>query len=164
MKQKKIQNIKQQKIYRRRRTTLVVALILLVALVVAIYASTNPKTKTANNDSLININGGTIDISKITSEEPNPPVVGAGMIPIKWDENASAWVITTVDDEDWYDYSTGKWANVMLSDGYYKSELERGISEEQLAQNNVGVSIATDPNADIHTRNNIHMDTKTLLQ
>lgn len=45
------------------------------------------------------------------------------MIPIKWD--GTYWVITTKDDVDWYDYSRGKWANVMLSDGKYSSELEQ---------------------------------------
>lgn len=45
------------------------------------------------------------------------------MIPIKW--NGEYWVITTADNSEWYDYSNGKWANVMLSDGIYSSELER---------------------------------------
>ena len=124
-------NLKQQIVYKRRRVALFVALIMLVALLISIYASNTTTTKTVT---------ASIDISKITSTEPNPPAVGAGMIPIKWD--GAYWVITASTDNDWYDYSKGKWANVMLSDGYYKSEIEAGINEEkQLASNNIGAQI-----------------------
>ena len=62
------------------------------------------------------------------TKQVNSPKVAEGMIPIKW--NGSNWVITTSDDEEWYDYidtsvsgktNTSKWANVMLSDGKYSS-------------------------------------------
>ena len=64
------------------------------------------------------------------------PTISAGMIPIKW--NGEQWVITTKEDIDWYDYANGKPAYMMLNDGYYKSELEQGVTEEQLMQNSVG--------------------------
>ncbi len=65
------------------------------------------------------------------------------MIPIKW--NGTNWVITTASDPEWYNYSNGNFATVMLSDGYYKSELQRGITDKQLASNNVGVGLPDDP-------------------
>ncbi len=67
------------------------------------------------------------------------------MIPIKWNESTNLWEITTINDTNWYDYSNGIFANVMLSDGYYKSELQIGITKEQLAENNVGVGVPDDP-------------------
>ena len=46
----------------------------------------------------------------------NTPNIGTGMTPIKW--NGSAWVETTGDDEEWYDYSTKKWANAVVGGGF----------------------------------------------
>lgn len=109
-----VKNLKQQKVYRRRRTALIVVLIALLALIVAIYATNSAVRTTAEVENSVDLNGFKIDISKVISAEPNPPVVGAGMIPIKWDESIKMWVITT--ENDWYDYKQGKWANVMLSD------------------------------------------------
>ena len=56
-------------------------------------------------------------------EEVNAPELSEGMIPVKW--NGSTWVITTPDDENWYDYAdvtekgknTSRWANAMTPDG-----------------------------------------------
>ena len=53
--------------------------------------------------------------------EANEPLLDSNtMIPIK--HNGTNWVVTTADDEDWYNYDTEerKWANVMLTDGKYK--------------------------------------------
>lgn len=60
----------------------------------------------------------------------NSPVLGNGMIPVKND--GVNWVICSTDDKEWFDYTmqtgstenggTSRWANVMLSDGKYKSE------------------------------------------
>ena len=44
-----------------------------------------------------------------------PKYYESQMTPIKW--NGSAWVETTGDDEEWYDYSAKKWANAKTSDG-----------------------------------------------
>lgn len=59
----------------------------------------------------------------------NKPNLEEGMIPIKYKN--SNWVICAEDDPEWYDYKnqasgeygTSKWANVMLSDGTYKTSL-----------------------------------------
>lgn len=85
------------------------------------------------------------------------PNFSAGMIPVKYVNGC--WTITTRDDANWYDYTNGQPAYMMLNDGYYKSELERGIEEKQLANNNIGVGVPDDPNLDIHTRNNIYVGT-----
>ena len=51
----------------------------------------------------------------------NRPELTEGMIPVKYDTTKGKWVITNIDDINWYNYKTGKqWANVMLSDGKYK--------------------------------------------
>lgn len=46
----------------------------------------------------------------------NKPVIVKGMLPVK--NMNGVWIITTVDDEEWYDYSSENkiWANVMLTD------------------------------------------------
>ena len=75
----------------------------------------------------------------LVGTEPNAPKLSAGMIPIKW--NGENFVITTKDDEEWYNTQP---AYMMLNDGYYKSELEREIKEEQLANKNVGGIIYND--------------------
>lgn len=59
-------------------------------------------------------------------KQANKPEITEGMIPIKY--NGTKWVTTTEDDEDWYNYNESgdnyesKWANIMLSDGKYKSD------------------------------------------
>ena len=59
-------------------------------------------------------------------KQANKPELTEGMIPIKY--NGTKWVTTTEDDEDWYNYNESgsnyesKWANIMLSDGKYKSD------------------------------------------
>ncbi len=69
----------------------------------------------------------------LVGTKPNAPKLSAGMIPLKWD--GTTFVITTKDDAEWYNTQP---AYMMLNDGYYKSELERGVTEEQLASSNVG--------------------------
>ena len=46
----------------------------------------------------------------------NTPKLGEGMTPIKW--NGSAWEETTGDDEEWYDYSSKKWANAVVGGSF----------------------------------------------
>lgn len=86
-------------------------------------------------------------------QEPSKivPTLSAGMIPIKW--NGENWEIANKDN--WYNYSNGQPAYIMLNDGYYKSELERGIIENQLASNNVGVTL----NRPVDLRYHLHVDT-----
>jgi prepilin-type N-terminal cleavage/methylation domain-containing protein len=62
-----------------------------------------------------------IDIPTVESYDAvkgvNRPTLVAGMTPIKWD--GANLVDTTVDDTDWYNYTTSdkKWANAKTSDG-----------------------------------------------
>ncbi len=67
---------------------------------------------------------------KVEVNKPN--LAEAGMIPIKYDETKGKWVITNENDEEWYDYSEGtmKWANVMLSDGKYKTSQKENYKED----------------------------------
>ncbi len=81
--------------------------------------------------------------NELISNEPNPPQLSAGMIPVKWD--GANWIITTANDKDWYDYSIGKPAYIMLNDGYYQSELIRDMTNKELAENNVRVGVPDDP-------------------
>lgn len=45
----------------------------------------------------------------------NEPQLLEGMIPVKHD--GTNWIITNIGDSLWYNYSNGRWANVMLRDG-----------------------------------------------
>ena len=49
----------------------------------------------------------------------NSPKLSDGMIPIKY--NGENWVICKETDSDWFNYYNKQWANVMLSDGKYKT-------------------------------------------
>lgn len=109
-------NIKQQKIYKRRRIAFVVILILLAVILFLSIKSNLSLKKIAKGENALNIEGEALDLSGVLNQEPNPPQLGAGMIPVKWNEDKAMWEITTVNDSKWYDYSKGKWANVMLSD------------------------------------------------
>lgn len=51
----------------------------------------------------------------VSLANPNSPALTGNMIPVKW--NGNNWVVTDATDGDWYDYSEGKWANIMLRDG-----------------------------------------------
>lgn len=96
----------------------------------------------AKNEYEVDLNGISISLDNVISKEPNIPVLGAGMIPIKWDEDAGTWTITTTTDDSWYNYSEGKYANIMLSNEYYKSEPCYGINEEeQVYENKIGAQI-----------------------
>ena len=44
-----------------------------------------------------------------------PKYYESKMTPIKW--NGSEWIETTGDDDEWYDYSSKKWANAITEDG-----------------------------------------------
>jgi len=81
----------------------------------------------------------TFNVENIKSEfTVNPPKLSDGMIPIK--HNGTNWVVCSENDEEWYNYvdqaagvdGTSKWANVMLSDGYYKAgQVEVGTTVEE---------------------------------
>lgn len=57
----------------------------------------------------------------------NSPKLKAGMIPVKWD--GSSWIVTDSSDEEWYDYDSKQWANIMLTDGL----AVEGIQDAQTA-------------------------------
>ena len=104
-----------------------ILLVIIIILLLLLIILTNIKNK--QNKLALNENTPTM----LVNSNPNPPKLSAGMIPVKW--NGENWVIVSKNDEEWYNAQP---AYIMLNDGYYKSELERGIKEEQLIQNNVG--------------------------
>ena len=57
----------------------------------------------------------------------NKPVLGEGMIPVKWD--GTSWVVTDTKDEEWFNYQEKRWANIMLTDGL----VVEGISDVSTA-------------------------------
>ena len=65
--------------------------------------------------------GDNSDVNEGYNGEPNAPKLTEGMIPVKYNETIEKWVITNANDEDWYNYNNKQWANVMLSDGKYKT-------------------------------------------
>ena len=65
--------------------------------------------------------GDNSDVNEGYNGEPNAPKLTEGMIPVKYNETIEKWVITNEDDEEWYNYTNKQWANVMLSDGKYKT-------------------------------------------
>ena len=74
-------------------------------------------------------------LKQIFINDVNEPELSEGMIPIKWDDSQSKWVICSENDPEWYKYidqasgvdGTSKWANVMLSDGKYYAQNSIGI-------------------------------------
>lgn len=136
---------------------ILVAIAILFVLFLITRTKIMKKNIVAKSEYEISLNGMSISLDNVISKTPNVPVVGAGMIPIKWNDNANMWEITTSKDSNWYDYSAGKFANVMLSDGYYKSELEVGIDDKlQLMENNIGTQIADTGKL----RNNLYLGTE----
>ena len=67
------------------------------------------------------------------SKEVNSPKITQGMIPVKW--NGTNWQVCSQDDNEWYSYTDKKWANIMLSDGKYKSDtvqVEQVVKDDEL--------------------------------
>lgn len=112
----------------------IIYMILVALLLLLIFAEDIIKLGNKNKVGLLENNSNITILA-----EPNVPESFAGMIPIKW--NGENWVITKTTDNYWYDYKNGKPAYAMLNDGYYKSELERGIEDKRLMENNAGTVI-----------------------
>ncbi len=127
--------------YKKKRIAVITILAIVLLCLIIFVINKNALQKIAQGGYALNIGKESIDISKVISAEPNVPVVGAGMIPIKWNSNTNLWEITTKDDESWYDYSNGFFANVMLSDGVYQSELRYDMTGKKLAEKNIGTQI-----------------------
>ena len=94
------------------------------------------KTEQAQKDEERNLQEITDTINGVEgysrSKKVNSPKVVTGMIPIKWKNNN--WIVCSQDDAEWYNYDDKKeWANVMLSDGTYKSGT---VTEGQVVQEN----------------------------
>lgn len=96
------------------------------------------------------------DSSSNISISVNAPNISEGMIPIKYDSyannGAGSWLICSSDDLNWYNYScaditsttnytNSKWANVMLSDGRYKSN--NGIITDSNTSTKITVNSTT---------------------
>ena len=67
------------------------------------------------------------------NKEVNSPKITQGMIPVKW--NGTNWQVCSQDDNEWYSYKDKKWANIMLSDGKYKSDtvqVEQVVKDDEL--------------------------------
>ena len=64
---------------------------------------------------------GDIDLEYNSEKGVNKPKLTEGMIPVKYNASSEKWVITNENDEEWYDYNNKQWANIMLSDGKYKT-------------------------------------------
>ena len=149
----------------KKKIIMLTALILIiVGIIVLALSKTNeiePMNLIAKAEYTTTIGETEYDITNLVLEQSEIiPTISAGMIPIK--PNGESWVITN--DTDWYDYTNGKPAYIMLNDGYYKSELEREITDNQLMKNNVGVGVPDDLNLDIHTRHNLHVHTTLCIQ
>ena len=124
-------------------------IIIIIGIIFLVLSKTNeiiPMQETAIAEYTTTIGQTEYDITNLVLEPSEViPTISAGMIPIKWD--GEQWVVTMKQDTDWYNYKNGKPAYMMLNDGYYKSELERGIDpERQLASNNVGNDALVVPN------------------
>ena len=84
------------------------------------------------------------EVQQLFINDVNEPELSEGMIPIKWDDSQSKWVICSENDPEWYNYidqasgvdGTSKWANVMLSDGKYYAPNSIGIdtTNKQIAK------------------------------
>ena len=107
-----------RKIINKIKIVIAVSILLLLLLTILLINRNKlfKKKALANNEYNVTIAETEIDISNVITSEPNPPIVGAGMIPIKWNGKDNVWEITSKEDPNWYNYSEGKTANIMLSD------------------------------------------------
>ena len=92
------------------------------------------------------------NIIKVPGEwdgEVNTPMLSQGMIPVRYDEGEKTWVISNLNDPEWYDYvdqksgadGTSYWANVMLSDGKYK--YSENVSSQVVDSSGKEVTVGT---------------------
>ncbi len=112
---------------KNKKAKIIVLIAIIVLLLLLIILSGNIKKSYNKNELAL------YEIS--VTGNPNIPKVVAGMIPVKY-VNGN-WAITTVNDPDWYNYSSGKPAYVMLNDGTYQSELTADMTNKKLASENL---------------------------
>lgn len=124
-----------------KKIILLTILLLIILTIILLILNTNKQIpQTINEQAKAGYTTQVGDqIYDITNAVLNPsdiiPTLSAGMIPVKWD--GTNWVITTADDKDWYDYTNGQPAYIMLNDGTYQSELIRDMTDKKLAEDNV---------------------------
>ena len=120
----------------KRIIMITILILILLAILILVLNTNNQLPETLNEQAQAQyttaIGQQSFDITNAVTENPNPPTISAGMIPIKWD--GEYWVITTQEDMEWYDYSKGKPAYIMLNDGTYQSELIRDMTNKKLAK------------------------------
>ncbi len=131
---------------------LIILILIIIGIVALVFAKSNkitPMQRTATAQYSTTIGETEYNITNAV-QEPSEimPTLSAGMIPIKYENGY--WAITTKDNENWYNYSKGQPAYMMLNDGYYKSEIEREITEGQLASKNVGADASVRPRFNLH--------------
>lgn len=123
----------QKKKQNKNNTIKEIILYILLVVIILLITFSEDIIKLANKNKINLAENSEIEL---IINEPNPPQLSAGMIPVKW--NGTNWIITTKNDKDWYDYKDGKPAYIMLNDGYYQSELIRNMTNKALADENVG--------------------------
>ena len=110
-----------------------------------IYASDVP-----TNGSTFSRANGKIDIEFLTGTSyevglANAPALDEeNMVPVKYDEISSSWVVCSKTDKDWYSYDTNsrKWANVMLRDVLVVESITNAKTES--LENMIGKKVITE--------------------
>lgn len=79
----------------------------------------------------------------------NKPIVVSGMIPVKYSDIYNAWVVTSEDDDEWYDYSAtaNQWANVMLMDEIELEGMTNDSVRESRKESLVGKKVTKEGSA-----------------
>ncbi len=131
---------------KKTKTIIMIGILLLILISISILALNKTKSiqkpinQLAQAQYTTTIGSQTFDITNAVLEANEIiPTISAGMIPVKWD--GANWVITTKEDEEWYNYEQGKTAYIMLNDGVYQSELLQYMTGKKLAKENIGIQI-----------------------
>ena len=120
-----------------KKIIVLACLILLVIMIIILtYHNRNSINKVKQNDYTFKVADLNITTVENVMGEANKPQLGAGMIPIKYENGIYQIVSSDNISSEWYNYSEGKMALVMLSDGYYISEERQDMSEHELAKAN----------------------------
>lgn len=79
----------------------------------------------------------------------NKPIVVSGMIPVKYSDIYNAWMVTSEDDDEWYDYSAtaNQWANVMLMDEIELEGMTNDSVRESRKESLVGKKVTKEGSA-----------------
>ena len=131
---------------KKTKTIIMIGILLLILISISILALNKTKSiqkpinQLAQAQYTTTIGSQTFDITNAVLEANEIiPTISAGMIPVKWD--GANWVITTKEDEEWYNYANGNPAYIMLNDGVYQSELLQDMTGKKLAKENIGIQI-----------------------